>query len=90
MALMLSGERPSTAAVTLNPLRLAANWLGKARAANARRQAFHNLLALDAHRLDDLGINRADLFEAMHAEPHRSGRVLNAKRATRSSDWLNP
>ena len=90
MALMLSGERPSTAAVTLNPLRLAANWLGKVRAANARRQAFHNLLSLDAHRLDDLGINRSDLFEAMQVEPNRGGRVLNARRATRSTDWHNP
>ena len=90
MALMLSGERPSTAAVTLNPFRLAVTWLGKARAASARRTAFHNLLALDAERLDDLGINRGDLFDAMHVEPRRRARVLTERRAQTSTDWLNP
>jgi uncharacterized protein YjiS (DUF1127 family) len=90
MALLLSSERPSTAAATLNPFRIAVAFVGKLRVANARRQAFHNLLALDANRLDDLGINRNDLFEAMQAEPHRRSRVLNDSRARRASDWLNP
>ncbi len=90
MALLLSGERPTTAAVTLNPFRLAVNFVGKLRAANARRQAFHNLLSLDAHRLDDLGINRSDLFDAMHVAPSRSARVLADRRARKASDWLNP
>ena len=90
MALLLSGERPTTAAVTLNPFRLAVTFVGKLRAANARRQAFHNLLALDADRLDDLGINRTDLFEAMHATPAGRARVLSERRARNSSDWLNP
>ncbi len=91
MALMLSGERPSTAAVTLNPFRLAAAFVGRMRAARARRQALHNLLALDAHRLDDLGINRSDLFDAMAAEPSRTARTLDARRAARAaSPWRNP
>jgi uncharacterized protein YjiS (DUF1127 family) len=90
MALLLSGERPSAAAVTLNPFRLAVRWLGKARAANARRQAFHTLLSLDAERLDDLGISRSDLFDAMRAEPGRGARVLADRRSRRASDWLNP
>jgi uncharacterized protein YjiS (DUF1127 family) len=89
MALLLSSERPSTAAATLNPFRIAVTWLGKARAANARRQAFHNLLSLDGDRLDDLGINRGDLFDAMRA-PAAGARVLSARRAQTSSDWLNP
>ncbi|MGV3492082.1 MAG: DUF1127 domain-containing protein [Devosia sp.] len=87
MALLLSSERPTTAAVTLNPFRLAVTFVGKLRAANARRQAFHNLLSLDADRLDDLGINRGDLFDAMQAP---GGRVLADRRAQKSSDWLNP
>lgn len=90
MALLLSGERPSTAAATLNPFRIAVTWLGKARAANARRQAFHNLLSLDTDRLDDLGINRGDLFDAMRVEPARRTRVLADRRARTASDWLNP
>ena len=90
MALMLSGERPSTAAVTLNPFRYAVAFVGKVRAANARRQAFHNLLSLNDGRLDDLGINRSDLFDAMSAEPSRSARVLSDRRAAKASHWLNP
>ena len=90
MALLLSGERPSTAAVTLNPFRLVSTWYGKARAARSQRMALNNLLSMDAHRLDDLGINRGDLFDAMHAEPSRRVRVLAERRAGRASDWLNP
>jgi uncharacterized protein YjiS (DUF1127 family) len=90
MALLLTGERPATAAVTLNPFRLVAAWYGKARAARTQRLALHNRLSLDAHRLDDLGINRGDLFAAMHAEPRRGARLLNEARSRRSSDWLNP
>ncbi len=90
MALLLSSERPSAAAVSLNPLRIAVTFVGKVRAANARRQALHNLLGLPSHRLDDLGINRTDLFEAMQVRPARRARVLTERRARNSSDWLNP
>jgi len=90
MSLLLSGERPSAAAVTLNPLRIAAIWFDKVRAANARRQALHTLLGLDAHRLDDLGINRTDLFDALTVETNRSTRLLADRRARNSSHWLNP
>ena len=47
MSLLLSGERTTAAAATLNPFRLAARFFVKLRAANARRQALHNLLNLD-------------------------------------------
>ena len=90
MALLLSGERPSTAAVSLNPLRIAVTWVGNLRAANARRQALHNLLGLPAHRLDDLGINRSDLFDAIGAKAPQTGRFLAERRAETSSHWLNP
>ena len=90
MALMLSGERPSAAAVSLNPFRIAVAFVGKFRAASARRQALNNLLSMDSYRLDDLGINRTDLFDAMAAEPSRSARVLDDRRAAKASHWLNP
>jgi uncharacterized protein YjiS (DUF1127 family) len=90
MALLLSGERPSAAAVTLNPFRYAVAFVDKVRAANARRQALHNLLGLPAHRLDDLGINRTDLFDAIGAKPLNHGRFLAQRRAETSSHWLNP
>jgi uncharacterized protein YjiS (DUF1127 family) len=90
MALLLSSERPSAAAVSLNPLRIAVTFVGKIRAANARRQALHNLLGLPADRLDDLGINRTDLFDAMEVEPTRGARLLADRRAAKASHWLNP
>jgi uncharacterized protein YjiS (DUF1127 family) len=90
MALLLSSERPHAAAFSLNPFRLVATWYGKARAARAQRAAFHNLLSMDAHMLDDLGINRSDLFDAMHVEPRRSARVLSEARSRHAHDWLNP
>jgi uncharacterized protein YjiS (DUF1127 family) len=90
MALLLSGERPSAAAVSLNPFRIAVTFVGKVRAASARRQALHNLLSMDSYRLDDLGINRTDLFDAMGANPLQGGRFLAERRAETSSHWLNP
>ena len=90
MALLLSGERPSAAAVSLNPFRVAVAFVGKLRAANARRQALSNLLSMDSYRLDDLGINRSDLFDAMAVEPARTARVLADRRAASASNWLNP
>ena len=90
MALLLSGERPSTAAVSSNPFRYAAAFVSKLRAANARRQALHDLMGLPAHRLDDLGINRTDLFDAMGANPLQGGRFLAERRAETASHWLNP
>jgi uncharacterized protein YjiS (DUF1127 family) len=90
MALLLSSERPAAAAVTLNPFRMAVSWYGKARAIRAQRRALNNLLSMDSYQLDDLGINRADLFDAMHAEPRRGSRLLSDRRAARSADWLNP
>jgi uncharacterized protein YjiS (DUF1127 family) len=90
MALLLSRERPSAAAVSLNPFRLAVAFVGKVRAASTRRQALNNLLSFNDSRLDDLGINRSDLFDAMAVEPSRSGRVLADRREQKSSHWLNP
>ncbi len=90
MALMLSGERTSAAPVSLNPFRYVLAIIGKVRAMAARRQALHDLMALPAHRLDDLGINRTDLFDAMAAEPSRSAKILNDRRHLASSHWLNP
>ena len=45
---------------------------------------------MDTHRLDDLGINRTDLFDAMAVEPTRSARILADRRARNASQWLNP
>ncbi len=82
MALVLSGERPAAAA-TINPVTLLVNWFAKARAGRLQRLALENLLELDAHRLDDLGINRADLFDAMQVNNRRPTRLLAERRSHR-------
>ena len=87
MALLLSGERPAVAAVTLNPFRALGRWVAKARAARARRIAIDALLEFDSYRLDDLGLNRADLFHALQESPDRAGRELSARRAERARSW---
>jgi len=82
MALVLSGERPAAAA-TINPVTLLVTWFAKARAGRLQRLALENLLELDAHRLDDLGINRADLFDAMQVNNRRPTRLLAERRSHR-------
>ncbi len=87
MAYSLSGERPAVAAVTLNPLRAFGRWVAKARAARARRIALSTLLEFDPHRLDDLGLDRADLFDALSHPTAGAARELSARRAEKSRSW---
>lgn len=90
MALLLSGERPTTAAARFHPFRALLALVAEVRAEKARRRGLDNLLELDTHRLADLGITRSDLFDAMQAEPHRRARLLNERRERNATDWLNP
>ena len=90
MALVLSGERPFAAAASFNPVRLVVTWFTKNRADYAQHLALKSLLDLDAHRLEDLGINRSDLFEAMLAKQQPT-KLLAERRSVRSAgDHLNP
>jgi len=90
MVHLLSSERPSMAAASSNPLSALVNWFAKARAARTRRVAFESLLDYDTARLEDLGINRQDLFEALDSPSQRPGYNLSQRRAESSRNWLNP
>jgi len=90
MVHLLSSERPSMAAASSNPLIALVNWFAKVRANRARRVALESLLDYDSARLEDLGINRQDLFEALDAPSQRPGLRLSQKRAESSRNWLNP
>jgi len=83
MALVLSGERPGAAAVSPNPVRIVLAWFAKARTEFAQRQALQNLLDFDAHRLDDLGINRGDLFDRCRPTSVRRGCSRRAAKPAR-------
>jgi uncharacterized protein YjiS (DUF1127 family) len=90
MVHLLSSERPSMAAASSNPFVALVNWFTKGRARRSRRVALESLLDLDTARLEDLGINRQDLFELIDAPSQRPGLRLAQKRAESSRNWLNP
>jgi len=81
MALSLYGERSVAAATPASPLSALVRWMMKARAERARRVALASLLELDHDRLDDLGISRSDIVEAMQTKGRSAGSILNAARA---------
>ncbi len=80
MALSLFGERSVAAATPLNPLAALGRWIAGVKADRARRVALNALLELDDGRLNDLGISRSDIIDAMHRR-RGSGLVLSAARA---------
>lgn len=88
MAYLLSSERPAVAAVQSSLVKSVFGWFAKVRAARAQRRALENLLEFDTALLDDIGINRQDLFDAMHST--RVGQTLNQRRAAAARNWLNP
>lgn len=89
MALLLSSERPAVAAVTLNPIKGLLRWLATARARRAQRIALTNLLEFDVALLEDLGINRQDVVDAMRNPPRTAGEALAARRAASARNWLS-
>lgn len=89
MVHLLSSERPSMAAASSNPFKAMVNWFAKARVRRAQRIAFESLLDYDTARLEDLGINRQDLFDALDTPSQRPGYKLSQKRAESARNWLN-
>lgn len=82
MALSLPGERSVAAGSQDIPVRGFLAWIARVNAKRARHIALRGLLDLDNGRLKDMGIDRADIAEAMSARNSRTpGMVLNAARA---------
>jgi uncharacterized protein YjiS (DUF1127 family) len=84
----LFDERPDEAASSFAPFRAFAAWVGNLRARHAQRVALSNLLELDQSLLDDLGIDRQDVFEALSQPGRLAGSRLSARRARRARDWF--
>jgi uncharacterized protein YjiS (DUF1127 family) len=84
MALSLYGERPSAAAMPVSPFAAFTRWLAKAQAKRARRTALAALLELDHGRLNDLGIDRQDVIEAMRLNGIAAGHKLTAARTIKA------
>ena len=89
MAFSLESERPTAAAIPVNPLRALFAWIAEMHARHARRVALSQLLDLDAALLDDLGIDRQVVVEALQRPSADAGRLLTARRARSSRDWLS-
>lgn len=52
----------------------------------AQQRALRDLLAMDPHRLDDLGIDAEDVRDALAAPPPAKP-LLEERRASRASAW---
>jgi uncharacterized protein YjiS (DUF1127 family) len=81
MASVLVRGRP-VAVLGLGFVAVVASWFAKARVTRQQTRALEDLRAMDSYLLDDLGINRADLFDAGLAE--RPMRLLSERRARRA------
>jgi uncharacterized protein YjiS (DUF1127 family) len=85
---LLFSERPSAAAASANPFRAFAAWVAAVRAKRAQRVALANLLELDAALLDDLGIDRQDVINALQHPHAEAAHALTARREQTSRAWL--
>ena len=88
MAYLLSSERPAVAAASRNPVLALMRWLAKLRAARRQDAAFREMLEFDDARLEDLGLTRNDIREAMGRSIPQSGLLLQRRRASRAALWL--
>jgi uncharacterized protein YjiS (DUF1127 family) len=87
MAYLLSGERsPLADASSSHPFGAIVRWFAKVHSARARRTALSTLLEMEDHRLDDLGLCRQDIAEALR-NPDRGAGELSRRRADRSKAW---
>lgn len=88
MAFSLESERPSAAATPTHPIRALFAWIAEARAKHARRVALSQLLDADAALLNDMGIDRQTILDALQHPDAAAGRLLHSRRARASRDWL--
>ena len=65
--------RPSVAEVAASVVNAVANWVATQRAESARRLALRDLLEMEPHRLNDLGINAFDVQQALSRGPSSRG-----------------
>lgn len=85
MALLLSEERSTAVTISFSPLKAMVNWLNNAAQMRRKDAAMHALLQMDAYRLEDLGINRQDVVDAL-----KGGKSLFNRRAERARAASKP
>ena len=80
MAFSLPGERSLAPATSVRPVAAFARWVAQVKAARTRRAALRAMLDLDADRLNDLGISRQDIVDALGRKTG-AAMTLNTARA---------
>lgn len=60
----------------------------KGRSAGVGRSTLRALLELDDRRLNDLGLTRFDLVEALRRGRFQAAEMLDARRNERAANWL--
>ncbi len=86
MAYSLFGERPAMAAASHTPFAGFTRWLAARKAEQRRRAALTRLMELDDSLLDDLGVNRGDVLDAVR-NPTTAGLRLARSRARTVDAW---
>ncbi len=87
MAFLLSSERHAMAGSSLRPFAAFARWWRLVNAKRARRTTLEALLEMDEYRLDDLGLNRQDIVEAV-THSRDGAALLTQRRAERARRWF--
>lgn len=88
MAISLPSERPATAAWHFNPVSALLRAFTVVKRARRQRRALIQLLDHDDALLEDMGLCRQDIFEALANSRRPAGQALNAARATRARLWF--
>jgi uncharacterized protein YjiS (DUF1127 family) len=76
-SIAVQGEKPAFSAI----VRLAKDMVRR----RSQRLALSELLTMEPHRLDDLGIDLGDILEAIRCPP-RDGKVLEQRRAAHADE----
>lgn len=86
MAFSLYGE-PARAPAVLAPfLKAVLGWIQRSRARRARRAALRQLLEFEPSMLDDIGLDRATVLDALCRPDEQAGGMLEARRVRVSQD----
>lgn len=65
MTLLLSSERSLAAALTVSPISVAQAWFVNVRQKRAQKRTLISLLAMEDHRLSDIGLTRQSIHQAL-------------------------
>lgn len=88
MVLSLESGRPLAASARLNLFALVLDWAATAKAARKRRRTLKVLLTMDDARLNDIGLERQDLYKAMRTMRDGLRPELEASRARHAATKL--